>query len=870
MKSQKAVTILMVTILMLSTAIAMLSLPANAQTSGEMASYAYISVEPNPVGVGQTTYIAMWVDFPMPSASESNSIRRHDYKLTIIAPDGKTETKTWAEVKDTTGVQSTSYTPTQAGNYTLFFEYPKQNYTWSGAYSGVWFLADNATATLTVQQDPVTILAPDASLPTEYWSRPIYGTNDNWYVLGSNWLQSNYLGTFQQSAYSLWQKDGTGPDGSHIMWTAPLEDGGVVGGSSTYNTGGTYYSGGSYEGRFQSAIIMAGRLYYKAPLSNNPTSGAYICRDLRTGEIIWQNNNASFFPTFGEVFTYESPNQHGSIPNGYLWQTVTPAGSTSNQTWMAYDSLTGNWLFNLTDVPSTGTIAYTSQGEIVKYILNYNTTTKAGWLALWNWTSANGVPSGTNGVQLSGPGSGTSYLQYRPIGKNINASTAYSWNVSITADLTGKSNPSISYVLPGDVLFGISAAITPSISTGRGTPDPYTVWTLDLTSGNEGHLIWKRSIAAPSGNTTRTLGPIDPVNRVWTMTDSETMQWIGYDLDTGADLWGPTDTPMRSMQYFASGNGAGQRASTAYGNLYVQGFGGEMFAYDCKTGNLLWKFNDTDSGIDTSWGLIPIFIAAIADGKVYAFNNEHSPNSPLYNGYNIYCLNATTGEEIYKMLGWSGQSGGPGSNTAILADGSLLFYNYYDNQVYCIAKGATQTTVSAPNLAAASGQSVVISGTVMDIAPATKQNEQLNRFPSGVPVASDASESAWMEYVYMDQNKPTNFTGVTVAVNVIDANGNYRTIGTAQTDETGHYCLVWTPDIAGKFEVTASFAGSKNYYGSSANAAFAVDAPVATATPMPTQAPSAADLYFLPAIAGLFVAIIVSIALTVLVLTKKP
>ena len=149
-------------------------------------------------------------------------------------------------------------------------------------------------------------------------------------------------------------------------------------------------------------------------------------------------------------------------------------------------------------------------------------------------------------------------------------------------------------------------------------------------------------------------------------------------------------------------------------------------------GSLVWKFNNTDSGVDYSWGLMPIFVAAIADGKVYAFNNEHSPNSPLYNGYNIYCINATTGEEIYKMLSWSGQTGGTGTSTAVLADGSLVYYNYYDNQLYCISKGATQTTVSAPNLAAASGQSVVISGTVTDISTGTTQTEQAMRFPNGV------------------------------------------------------------------------------------------------------------------------------------------
>jgi hypothetical protein len=221
------------------------------------------------------------------------------------------------------------------------------------------------------------------------------------------------------------------------------------------------------------------------------------------------------------------------------------------------------------------------------------------------------------------------------------------------------------------------------------------------------------------------------------------------------------------------------------------------------------------------------------------------------------------------MLSWSGQSGGPGSNTAIEADGTLVYYNYYDNQVYAIAKGPTQTTVDAPNLAAAAGQSVVISGTVMDISAATKQTQALARFPNGVAAASDASTSKWMEYVYMQQNKPTDFTGVTVTINVVDANGNYRTVGTATTDMNGFYSFKWTPDITGKYTVVATFAGNNGYYGSSSEAAFAVDDAIATVAP--TAAPqSAADLYFIPAIAGLFVAIVVVIALVALVLMKKP
>ncbi len=850
----KKTTAIFVCLLMTLSAISALIPFTGAQSSGELASYAYVTVAPNPVGVGQTTYIAMWVDVPLPDANESNAIRRHDYSLKIIAPDGTTEDYAWDIIWDTTGVKSMAYTPDQTGNYTIYFSYADQTYTWNDTstqkiYYGLKLLGDNATTTLTVQEAAVTPTA-DTPITSEYWSRPIYGTNDNWYTIGSHWLAGSYLGTFQQSNMNFWQQSGIGPNSSHILWTSAVEAGGVVGGTNTYIDGATFYSGGSYEGRFLNSIIMNGRLYYKAPLSDAATNGPYICTDLRTGEELWRKDNIN--PTFGELFAYESPNQHGVIPSGYLW-------ATSGTTWIAYDGYTGNWLFNLTNVPSTGTIAYTENGEIVKYILNYNTTSKSGWLALWNWTCAPSAMAGT---------SGSDAMQLRPVGKIIDCSKAYSWNKTITADLTGLASPSIAYVLPGDVLLGTSFAS--GIITRRTTSPIITVWALNLEKDREGQLLWKKSFDAPNGNQTRTLGPLDPVNRVWTMTDAETMQWLGYSLEDGNLLWGPTDTEIRAMQYFSSGSGANQKAVTAYGNIYVQGFGGELFCYDTATGDLVWKYSDTNSGVDSSWGLMPIFISAIADGKVYAFNNEHSPNSPLYNGYSIYCLNATTGEEIYKMLSWEGQSGGAGISTGILADGTLVYYNYYDNQLYSIAKGPSQTTVTAPNSGLDSGQSVIISGTVTDNSPGTAQNEQKSRFPNGVACASDASMSDWMEYVYMDQSLPTNFTGVEVIISVVDANGNYRTIGTANTDSSGLYGLQWTPDISGKYTVIATFAGTNGYYGSYAKTYFAVDEPVEPTTPQPTAQPSAADLYFIPAIIGVIIAIIIVGAVLALLVTKKP
>jgi hypothetical protein len=52
--------------------------------------------------------------------------------------------------------------------------------------------------------------------------------------------------------------------------------------------------------------------------------------------------------------------------------------------------------------------------------------------------------------------------------------------------------------------------------------------------------------------------------------------------------------------------------------------------------------------------------------------------------------------------------------------------------------------------------------------------------------------------------------------------------------------------------------------------AFAVDTAPATPTPQPTQQPSMADLYFVPGIIGVIIAIIVVGAVLLLALRKRP
>jgi len=668
--------------------------------------------------------------------------------------------------------------------------------------------------------------------------------------------------------YNLWQQGGVGPNSPHILWTKSLEFGGVVGGPSMISDV-TEYSGGSYEGRFQNTIIMNGYIYVQLPLGHSGNGGGFACYDLRTGQQMWYRSDLNAYvsntattstlipaPSFAQLLDFESPNQHGVV-GGVLWQTSTYAGQTI---WQAFDGFTGKWMYNLTSIP-TGTDVYTTQGEILRYVLGYNSATKTGWLGLWNSTKA-----------LLSIGTGYNVNSWRPVGNVINASTAYSWNRTFTGDLTGSTAPAIFAVLPGDIVLGRSSNLAPGVGQHY-TDNPFTMWAINLneSKGAVGSMKWVKNYVPPqNGNLTVRLGPVDPINRIWTMNDVEEMQWRGYNLDTGAEVWGPTTTDFRSLQFFGSGEGGGPRGATAYGNIYVQGFGGEIFCYNAANGNLLWRYNNTNGGMETNWGLRPIFLSSIADGKVYAFNNEHSPNAPLFRGNKVYCLDAFTGEEIWTMFGWSGQTGGQGGATAVLADGCLSYYNYYDNCMYVVGKGSSATTIAASPKSSAYGNSVVIEGNVIDTSAGTKDNEIATRFPYGVAAVSDIGMAQWMEYVYMQKPRPTNVTGVPVSISVIDANGNYREIGNVTSDLDGFFTLTWKPDIEGKFTVYASFSGSESYWPSHAVTAFNVDPAAPTQAPTPTTEPSVSDQYFLPAVAGIVVLIAIGFAITILVLRKRP
>ncbi|TRO47381.1 hypothetical protein E2P60_03310 [Candidatus Bathyarchaeota archaeon] len=867
-------------VLMLTALLPFVTLPAADAHDPpyDFVSFAFVVASPNPVGVGQSVAISMWVDRPMPFAAEANDVRRYGYTLTITAPDGTNTTQQWDIIRDSTSIQFYQFTPQEAGEYTLFFQYAGQTYTWSGPYQNDTFQPASASTTLTVQQEPIAPPTDSYPLPTEYWTRPIEGQNTIWSTIASNWL-----GPFQNGPYNSLrrvQPDGTAPNSPHIMWTKPLDTGGVVGGSNLGVDGNTFYVGRSYNSRWKNPLVMNGILYYELPEGNAANGGGYIAVDLRTGEEIWYNDKIGAYesglsaPYFGYYYDFESPNQHGVIPQGALF---------SMDFAQAYNPITGNLWFNVTNVPTPNPLQgfrgglldrIDSRGAMIRIVFN----STGRWLAQWNSTNIFGGAGAASFFALS-PKSLAAQRQ------TIDASQSYFYDWNVTVSGLGPGTWYIVYMgslggFNGGPMVNVDDIVVLMQTSSGWAPlggvgwqyantenfDGANITAISLKPGSRGQILWAKNFPAPSNGATRFVTAWDPEVGVFVTTDSETMQHDGWSLADGSHLWGPVES-IYSFDYFNDL----LSPFAAYGKLYYSGYGGVVHCWDLETGDPLWTYgnggagNSTQTGLETPWGLRPLFIHVIADGKLYLFSDEHSPNSPLYKDALVRCLNATDGTEIWTMMGWGGQSEGGGIPINIVADGFLIYLNLYDMQIYCVGKGPSAMTVNAGPKVSVHGNKVLVEGTVTDIAAGTMQNEQAARFPHGVPAVSDESMSDWMEYVYMQKPRPEDVTGVEVVISVLDPNNNCYEVGRTTSDASGYFKLAFEPEVPGEYTVVATFAGSEAYWPSHAETALYVeDAP--QSTPVPTPVPQEpVGTYFTVST----VLIIVAIAIVAFLLLRR-
>ena len=296
-----------------------------------------------------------------------------------------------------------------------------------------------------------------------------------------------------------------------------------------------------------------------------------------------------------------------------------------------------------------------------------------------------------------------------------------------------------------------------------------------------------------------------------------------------------------------------------------------MYAYDVKTGVLDWTYgnggagNSTNSGPNTPFGDYPTFINAVGNGVLYLVASEHTINTPIYKGALERAINATDGTEIWTISGYTGEFS---AMSYAMADGYNTWLNGYDNQIYVVGKGPTQLSVTAPSTAAdriKCGYTRNSHGQIFW----NNSNPASWSIPQWSTSCIDASMKGWMEYVYMQQPIPSNFTGVPVTIDVTDSNGNTRNIGSATTDSSGMFTFSWKPDISGDFKVTATFHGTNGYYPSWSETSFTVSERHPTVAPTAAPPSSNTDTYILASAAAIIIVIIIIGAILMIMVRKK-
>ncbi|MGE5532896.1 MAG: PQQ-binding-like beta-propeller repeat protein [Bacillota bacterium] len=840
---KKPIKTFLSTLLITSIVLTLFALPSPNNTANAQ-GYNYtnpanIALSCNPTGVNQTVLVTFFLVNPPPQAAPGYDPTRNwnGFEVTVTSPSNKIE-KFGPYTSDASGGYFFYYTPKEVGNYTLFFTFPGQK------YGNNYFTPQNATTTLIVQQDPIKPYQTPP-LPTGYWERPIYGENRGWYKIGGNWLQNFYNNTVKFNPYT------TAPNTAHVVWKKQQYMGGIVGGGNYLDSSDqdlTYYQGPIYQNYFVPPIIIGGKVYYLIRSSAGNAFTGMSCVDIRTGNELWFKDASEIGSTntfYGQIFSPNGVNGAGSFP--YLWNT----GGT---TWRVFDANTGDKLYSIANVTTSGgTISgpqILSGGlDPMNSIIAYYIDGTNNWLLKWNSTK----------MLETYAGAGAANIYSAPYGQTIDWRRGIQWNVTIPH--SGK----------GIYSFGISGSpgsnngITPSdgkvifAATATITSQAINNFTMVAYSCDTGEELWTNDFSdvfLPGTTLFEFFGTV--YDGVMVLYQRNTREWYGYDEMTGKRLWGPTEPLPAAWDTFTAAN-------CGYGKLFVSTYAGNVYCYDIKNGTRLWSYSVPSSGINTPYGGYPLLAGTtIADGKVYIATGEHTPNSPQWLGAAMYCVNATTGDFIYKMGGWW-------SSSPFIADGYLLSEDTYSGDIYCFGKGKTAVTASAPDTAISLGQEIVIKGTVTDKSPGAIDYAGNKLNTEGTPAIADEYMTEWMAYLYQQKPKPINATGVTVTLDVIDANGNYRNIGTTTSDMSGFYSFVWQPDIPGKYTLIASFAGSESYFGASTETAFTVsEAP--ESTPSPTAQPtSMADAYFLPMVIGMITGfVIISVLLVLLLLRKRP
>ena len=845
-KYKTAITAITLTIILGASTLFALIPSANA-AFGPIKTFSYIGAYPTPIGVGQTALVTYRVDQPAAGAL-ANSGHFNGTSVTIVKPDGTTETKSNLEM-DATSSGWFSYVPDQVGTYTFKMHFPIQEYDAGGFPSGfqpiagevIYAASDSDLIELVVQEGPIPTYSRSPAIPTEPWSRPIYSENKGWWQVSGSWLMIGYDQTSRSFAGSpTFAPYTSGAKSPHILWTKDIIPGGIVGGIFGDTT---YYTGISYEQHFNPLVLQGTVFYAQHSLtSGNPSWGTKYF-DLYTGEDKPQMDT-EWTPAWAQLLNIDNPNEHGVLP--YVWDT-------SGSNWLMYDYLPNEQpMLRVTLSGMSGLTGYTTMGpngEILSYNFGGNSTHR--WMSMFNSTRAilgahyassvaTWSPSGTiNASRLltQNPGGADDFdvafaVSHSPF-------MGIEWNVTVP-DVFGSQNEILV-----DVEGGMLIANAMDTST-----HPFVHWD---TAYNIGAITKNSAGQYPSSINHMWTKGFDMIYDVHNRRSENIRDGYYVRFDEAAEIVYCIDAQTGVIRWQSeSFNNAWAMFTRlyecAYNTVITSGYDGHVRCFDADTGELRWDFFKGSSGFENAYGSYPEYAGfTIADGTVYCTADEHSSDGVLWRGAQMWAINIETGDLEWEINGMYRQP--------VVVDGIVMALNSYDGQVYAFGKGPSKTTVVAPQTQVTVGEKVMITGTVLDQTPAQEDTACI----------SDEYMGLWMEYLHQQKEFPSGATGVDVMVDVLDSNGNYYNIGTATSSTSGSYGFEFMPEISGQFQIFATFAGSNSYGSSYAQTVMTVvDAPEATPEPTPTPAPQT-DTY----IAGSTIAIIAAIGVVALLLLRK-
>lgn len=788
LKTHKDILSLFLVLMLSAAALITVAMPSSAAIVMDIPTNCYIAVSPNPVGVGQTMNIVFWLDHDPPQLNYLDYYG-WNYTVTIVTPDGNTLTRGPIE-SDAVGGAYYLFTPDKIGQYKIKATFIESTINITGSVGlmtlppGLYtFKTSNSReVTLTVQNEPIEAW-PEVPLPTGYWSNPISAENREWYKIAGNWLGPAFGSTY-------YNKYTTGPNSAHLLWTKQLTFGGITGGEAGWGT--NFYHGLLYENKFTPRII-SGRLYY-----NTFASGVtgVTCADLRTGQTIWSNDSMPQLSS-AQLFTFNTGVQTGTL--AYLW-------TSSGGSWQMYDAFTGRLFTTFANATGAPSSVYGPNGEMLVFGLSAFTNR----LYLWNSTLAVTYGATQFNAEI-----------YRPWTSAVRDwSRGIQWNVSVP-DVPGNQVAAFTD-------YASKIMVAESTITSEVTSPTFIHVAYSLIDGTE---LWRKNWTnlgwGPGGPSSpgligywaKTVG-----EGTYAFFQKETMQWHVINLQNGVERFVTQPLNEYTNTDWSVYDWAAQMAN---GMLLIDGYSGDVIAFDLATGAHLWTFEQGSSGLMTPYGVWPSFGGVtVADNKVYFGVTEHTPNSPMLRGYTLYCIDATNGKLIWKLPAFFA--------SMAIADGILVGYNAYTNQIYAFGKGLSEVTVDAPMSGVNVGSPIAIRGTVTDQSPG---QTAVGVPAAGTPAISDANMTAWMTYLYLQQPMPTNVMGVPVTVYISDGNNNV--VDTIQTvsDSLGHFIVSWTPTHTGIHKIAAVFDGSNSYYSATEETAIVVGSSAAQITPAPTSTP---------------------------------